>query len=43
MHKTMYVCDCCGKEMQSPMYTLELRTNSLCIQDRVSWHYCSDC
>ena len=43
MYKTSYVCDCCGKEMQSPMYTLELRTNSLCIQDQVSWHYCNDC
>lgn len=43
MYKTTYVCDCCGKEMQSPMYTLELKTNSLCIQDRAGWHYCNDC
>lgn len=43
MYKSIYVCDCCGKEMQSPMYTLELKTNSFCIQDRTSWHYCSDC
>lgn len=43
MYKSIYVCDCCGKEMQTPMYTLELRTNSFCIQDRVSWHYCNDC
>lgn len=43
MYKSIYVCDCCGKEMQTPMYTLELKTNSFCIQDRVSWHYCNDC
>lgn len=43
MYKSIYVCDCCGKEMQTPMYTLELRTNSFCIQDQVSWHYCNDC
>ena len=43
MYKTIYECDRCGKEMQSPMYTLELRTNSFCIQDRAGWHYCNDC
>ena len=43
MYKTTYICDCCGKEMKEPMYALELRTNSLCIQDRVGWHYCNDC
>lgn len=43
MYKSIYVCDCCGKEMQSSMYTLELKTNSLCIQDRAAWHYCNDC
>ena len=43
MYKTSYVCDCCGKEMHHPMYTLELKTDSLCIQDQVSWHYCNDC
>lgn len=43
MYKTTYVCDCCGKEMQSPMYTLELKTNSFCVQDRAGWHYCNDC
>lgn len=43
MYKTTYACDCCGKEMTLPMYTLELNTNSLCVQDRVSWHYCDDC
>lgn len=43
MYKSIYVCDCCGQEMQSPMYTLELKTNSLCIQDRANWHYCNDC
>lgn len=43
MYKTICECDRCGKEMQSPMYTLELRTNSFCIQDQVDWHYCNDC
>ena len=43
MYKTTYVCDCCGKEMQSPMYTLELKTNSFCVQDRAGWDYCNDC
>lgn len=43
MYKTIYMCDCCGKEMTLPMYTLELRTNSLCIQDQVTWHYCNNC
>ena len=43
MYKTSYVCDCCGAEMTLPMYTLELSTNSLCIQDRASWHYCDNC
>lgn len=43
MYKSIYMCDCCGKEMQTPMYTLELRTNSFCIQDRTAWHYCNDC
>lgn len=45
MYKTAYVCDYCGKEMEIPMYTLELKTNSLSfyVQDRVSWHYCEDC
>lgn len=43
MYKTAYVCDYCGKEMTLPMYTLELKTNSSYIQDRVSWHYCEDC
>ena len=43
MYKTIYECDRCGKEMQSPMYTLELKTNSLCVQDQAGWHYCNDC
>lgn len=45
MYKTAYVCDCCGKEMEIPGYTLELRTNSFSFykQDRISWHYCEDC
>lgn len=45
MYKTSYVCDCCGKEMTLPMYTLNLSTNAqnFCIQDQVTWHYCSDC
>lgn len=43
MYKTTYICDCCGKGMQIPMYTLGLSTNSFCVQDRASWHYCNDC
>ena len=43
MYKTSYVCDCCGTEMTLPMYTLSLNTQSLCVQDQTSWHYCSDC
>ena len=45
MYKTAYVCDCCGKEMEVPGYTLELRANSFnfYVQDRFSWHYCEDC
>ena len=45
MYKTAYVCDCCGKEMEVPGYTLELRANSFNFyaQDRTSWHYCEDC
>ena len=43
MYKSTYVCDCCGNAMMLPMYTLKLKTNSLCVQDRVEWHYCDDC
>ena len=43
MYNVFYTCDCCGKEMKEPAYALELETNSLCVQDRVSWHYCDDC
>lgn len=43
MYKTSYVCDCCGAEMTLPMYTLNLSTQSLCVQDQTSWHYCNDC
>lgn len=44
MYKTSYVCDCCGAEMTPlPWYTLSLSTQSLCIQDQVTWHYCEDC
>lgn len=43
MYKVVYECDCCGKEMQNPKYTLELKTDSLYVQDRASWHYCNEC
>lgn len=43
MYKKSYVCDCCGDVMTSPMYTLELSTNDLCMQDQTAWHYCGDC
>jgi hypothetical protein len=44
MYKTSYICDCCGAEMASlPAYTLSLGTQSFCIQDQVTWHYCDNC
>ena len=44
MYKTSYVCDCCGAEMAPlPTYTLSLGTQSFCIQDQVTWHYCEEC
>jgi hypothetical protein len=43
MYKTSYVCDCCGKEMTLPMYTLNLSTQSFCVQDQTNWHYCEEC
>lgn len=41
MYKEVYTCDCCGVEMQRPLYTLDLKTINF--QDQTAWHYCADC
>lgn len=45
MYRTAYICDYCGKEMETPMYILSLNAQSFYFykQDQVTWHYCEDC
>lgn len=33
MRKTIYVCDHCGKEMNSPVFTVSFKSNSLAVQE----------
>lgn len=48
MRKEVYVCDHCGKIFHSTNpYVLEIpytvKVEAIIVQDRVEWHYCSDC
>lgn len=44
MHKTVYMCDYCGKDMgNSPEFTVMFRSNGLAVYEPEEWHYCKDC
>ena len=33
MRKTIYVCDHCGKDMNTPAFTVSFKSNSLAVQE----------
>ena len=48
MRKEVYICDYCGKILyNTDPYALEvpytLKLETITVQDRLEWHYCSDC
>lgn len=43
MRKTIYVCDHCGKDMNTPAFTVSFKSNSLAVQEPGEWHYCRNC
>lgn len=44
MYKSIYVCDCCGKDMgNSPEFTVKFKSNTLAVQEPGEWHYCCKC
>lgn len=44
MYKPEYVCDCCKKIMDKPVFILNLSSRcDASTQDQYTWHYCEEC